>query len=57
MRWFGWETCGSLGTNPLGERRYVVSDSLLPEKERGRETEREREREIENIFLFRTYGA
>ena len=47
VRWVGWETCGSLETNP--QARCTAAESPLPEK---REEEREREREIENVFLF-----
>ena len=45
VRWFGWETCGSLGTRPLGEM-YSLRIRLYRKK---REEEREREREREKL--------
>ena len=47
VKWFCWETCGSLGTNPLGE---MYSLRLASTGKRKRKTERERERTIENVF-------
>ena len=42
VRWVGWETCGSLETNP--QAKCTVSESpLLGKKERERERERERD--------------
>ena len=40
VRWFGWETCGSLGTNPLGEM-YSLRLASTGKKEEKRERERD----------------
>jgi hypothetical protein len=49
VRWVGWETCGSLETNP--QAKCTAAESPLPEKkEEEREREREREKEIENVL-------
>jgi len=55
VRWVGWETCGSLETDP--QARCTVSESPLPgKKERKREREREREK-LKTCFYVRTYGT